>query len=66
LPAESSGTVSDDDGAFELYPSDPEVSEDEDETDGIVGNNSLNVGGNSRIEDDTLNFSRSARCSCST
>jgi len=38
--------VSNDDGVIELYPSDPEVSESEDEADRSAGIISLNFGGN--------------------
>jgi len=48
--------VSNDDGAQELFPSDAEVSEPEDEADASVGIDSLNVGGNLLKEDIALDY----------
>ena len=45
-----------DDGSLDLYPSDPEVSEAEDEADGSAGIFSLKVGGNQWREDEALNL----------
>lgn len=46
LAAGVGAAVSNDDGVIELYPSDPEVSESEDEADRSAGIISLNFGGN--------------------
>ena len=56
LPAGGGAAVSNDEGSLELYPSDPEVSEAEDEADGSAGIFSLKVGGNQWCEDEALNL----------
>ena len=56
FPAGGGAAVSNDDGSLELYPSDPEVSEAEDEADGSAGIFSLKVGGNQWHEDEALNL----------
>ena len=55
LPAAGGAAGSNEDDALELYPSDPEVSEPEDQADGRAGIISLNVGGNQCSEDAALN-----------
>ena len=55
MPAGGSAAVSNDEGAIELYPSDPEVSESEDQADGSAGIIFLNVRGNQWPEDEALN-----------
>ena len=52
LPAGGSAAVSNDDGAMELYPSDPEVSKSEGQADGSAGIISLNISGNQWREDE--------------